>query len=146
MEFPIELSGKALMDAIRTKYPGLSISDVLNLARIHEAQKVHAAICSENLSAATQILVRIHDWNLNLEDFTYVLRLFSMDEECPHANFISKLIDSEFLGVMYDLTRPPPIEKEPTCGCFSSSSRSGRHRDRAPHRPSPGKGTKGTGR
>ena len=139
MEFPPELSGKALMDAIRSKYPGLSIPETINMARIHEAQKVHSAIRSENLTSVSEILVRIHDWNLNLEDFTYVLRLFSMDEDFARSNYVSKLIDSEFLEIMYDLTRPPPAEKEPACGCFSgSNSRSGA---KLRARPSPGKGT-----
>jgi hypothetical protein len=119
MEFPVDLTGKALVSAIRTKYPGMTISEILDASRIHEAQRIYTNIRVQNFSSSIQILVRIHDWNLNLEDYTKVVRLISIDEENPHHNYMSKLIDSELLPSLYDFTRPvPEPEKRTRCGCF----------------------------
>lgn len=119
MEFPVELTGKTLVMAIRTKYPGMTISEVLDLSRFHEVQRIYTNIRDQNFSSSIQILVRIHDWNLNLEDYTKVIRLIGIDEENPHQNYMSKLLESELLPSLYDFTRPVPLpEKSGRCGCF----------------------------
>jgi len=130
------MSGPDLMRTMRTKFPDLSIEELLDRVRSDMIDGHITKLCAIRTNDILDLLSEAHAWNLSQEDVTELVRRIAQTFPEPIASDATGMLETKSAWMIYKFISK--LKKPATTGCFSNffwSSRSSNTRGKSPPRP-----------